>query len=173
MSGNPVETYPAQDTVLEDLITYSDLVSARATTVVLPNLEGADPPQLFSAEEPVAPALPPGSALSRSGVMSYHAIDDGPQPGSSRTRIRIVNPDETEPTGSSTEDGVDATTRDASAKVPAASVLLAADGPSAAPPLAHTPDDDLDLLFDPALVPPSLKNLGSEYHVSSIPIVPV
>jgi hypothetical protein len=91
MSENRVDTYPPQDTVLEDLITYSDLVSARATTVVLLNFDHADTPQLFSAEEPVAPALPPGSALSRSGVMSYHAIDDGPQPGSSRTRIRIVH----------------------------------------------------------------------------------
>jgi hypothetical protein len=166
MSENRVDTYPPQ-------VTYSDLVSARATTVVLLNFDHADTPQLFSAEEPVAPALPPGSALSRSGVMSYHAIDDGPQPGSSRTRIRIVNPDETAPTVSSTEDGVDAAAADATARVPASSALLAAEGPSAGPPLAHTPDDDLDLLFDPALVPPSLKNLGSEYNVSSIPFVPV
>jgi hypothetical protein len=173
MSEHRFRTYPTQDTVLEDLITYSDLVSALPTKVVLHSFNRADTPQLFSAEEPVAPALPPGSALSRSGVMSYHAIDDGPQPGSSRTRIRIVNPDETEPAASSTEDGVDAAAADTTAKVPAASALLAAEGPSAAPPVAHTPDDDLDLLFDPALVPPSLKNLGSEYHVSSIPIVPV
>ena len=47
-----------QDTVLEDLITYSDL--------------------LFSEiSEPQAPTLlPPGSGLSRTGVISYHPVQE-------------------------------------------------------------------------------------------------
>jgi hypothetical protein len=40
---------------------------------------------------PQAPkVLPPDSALSRNGILLYDTSDDGPQPGSSRTRVDIT-----------------------------------------------------------------------------------
>ncbi|WVQ81563.1 hypothetical protein IAT38_003687 [Cryptococcus sp. DSM 104549] len=75
--GNVLTMNQGKDTVLEDLITFSDLLFAAESPIQAPNV------------------LPPGSALSRSGVISYHPVDDGPIPGSSRTKIKISQPGET------------------------------------------------------------------------------
>ncbi|ORY26225.1 hypothetical protein BCR39DRAFT_560615, partial [Naematelia encephala] len=150
--GNILMMNQGKDTVLEDIITYSDL--------------------LFGAESPSqAPGtLPPGSALSRSGVLSYHPIQDGPQPGSARTRVEIVNPGEqplsmeqtlTPSSGSKTTESVIPDIRtDLAPVVPAFQRT-----PSSMPDPEFTPDDQLELLFDPKIVPASLKDaLGADYH---------
>jgi hypothetical protein len=151
--------------VLEDLITYSDLVRHRT--------QGQADLQLFSAEEPVAPALPPGSALSRSGVLTYHPIDDGSQPGSSRTRIQILDTSKMTPSavGVPEEGGKRLTVPEMSTSAttsatmtPLASSVIAEES---VPLRSFTTDDDLELLFDPSIIPPSLSEIGEEYHVGA------
>ncbi|WVQ93286.1 hypothetical protein IAU59_000353 [Kwoniella sp. CBS 9459] len=158
--------HQGKDTVLEDLITFSDL------------LFGVDSP-------PVAPtALPPGPALSRSGILSYHPADEGLQPGSSRTKIKISQ-SATE-AGAGQAQGGGQTPKSALGLSPAlsksSSELVAGERtnePGTAKPAAVaqmeepllaggelTPDDRLELLFDPKHIPSSLREgLPDEVHV--------
>lgn len=154
-----------QDTLLEDIITYSDL--------------------LFGAEDmPHASALlPPGVALSRAGVISFHPVDDGPQPGSSRTRYKVVDPTEhpttlvpggTSASATPLEGAVERSIGDLQGQQPVGmeepdSAIAAADvnsAPSSPGRSAFTPDEELDLLFDPSFIPKNLRDsLGSDLHV--------
>ncbi|WWC91300.1 uncharacterized protein L201_006243 [Kwoniella dendrophila CBS 6074] len=145
-----LQHHQGKDTVLEDLITFSDL--------------------LFGVDSPViAPtALPPAPALSRSGVLSYHPVDEGPQPGSSRTKIKISQPTEdsnnikSSPVISdSSSDAAPTTNEPGTARPPAV-------------PHFHdntemnvfTPDDKLDLLFSPTHIPSSMRlGLPDNVHV--------
>ncbi|WVF65636.1 hypothetical protein IAT40_000367 [Kwoniella sp. CBS 6097] len=159
--------HQGKDTVLEDLITFSDL------------LFGVDSP-------PVAPtALPPGPALSRSGVLSHHPIDEGLQPGSSRTKIKISQPT-SGPAPAQGVQGDSQTPKSALGLSPALSRSISelvegerTDEPGTAKPAVvaqmeeplmaaggFTPDDQLDLLFDPKHIPVSLKEgLPDAVHV--------
>lgn len=142
-----------QDTLLEDLISYSDL--------------------LFGAEDiPAAPGvLPPGAALSRSGVKSYHPVADGPHPGSSRTKFKLLNPaDQDALPGSSSSASLSGLAQPADHALEAPTHELDADmaaETATAPVDALTPDDELDLLFDPEAIPQGMRDaLGPDLHVS-------
>lgn len=150
--------------MLEDLITFSDLLFSEMTEPQAPNL------------------LPPGSGLSRTGVISFHPVDDGPHPGSSRTRVQIVNADTTTIQRSPADQlvvspeamqgGTVATARSRQASGDEA--LIVVDPParseepeSTMPKRSFTEDSQLDLLFDPGLIPASMRDgLPDEYHVS-------
>lgn len=121
--------------------------------------------------------FPPGAALSRSGVISYHPVDDGPQPGSSKTRFKLLSPS-TEPPSLPPRRGVhaehlidlndepeaDSTDQhdlarpigdhDASAPPQIPTPIFERNNPIMPVP-EFTPDTDLELLFDPALIPTS------------------
>lgn len=141
--------------MLEDLITYSDL------------LFGAD-------DNGPAPAIfPPGSALSRSGVLAPPAFEDSLHPGTSRTKFRMISPD-TEKPDPVTENAaalIDDNAAGPSA-VPASDATPEATRPSPttiAPP-SYTQDKQLDLLFEPSAIPQSMRDgIGSDYHVSLLP----
>lgn len=154
-----------QDTVLEDLITFSDLLFSEMTEPQAPNL------------------LPPGSGLSRAGAISFHPVEDGPHPGSSRTRVQIVNADTT----AIYDSPIDAAAAQAQAEAGAksreasgdsgdnANALIVVDPPattiaepeSTMPKRSFTKDGQLDLLFDAGLIPASMRDgLPDEYHVS-------
>nr|XP_019009767.1 uncharacterized protein I206_05327 [Kwoniella pini CBS 10737]OCF48548.1 hypothetical protein I206_05327 [Kwoniella pini CBS 10737] len=138
-----LQQHQSKDTVLQDLITFSDL--------------------LFGAESPIlAPtALPPGPALSRSGVLSYHPLDEGPQPGSSRTKIKISHStDQTSEAKASpiiSEESSDAapTTNEPGTAKPLA---IAQFGDTPIKEETYTPDDRLDLLFESKHIPANLRN---------------
>ncbi|KAK8843370.1 hypothetical protein IAR55_007027 [Kwoniella newhampshirensis] len=157
--GNVLTMHQEKDTVLEDLITFSDLLFGVDSPIQAPNV------------------LPPGSALSRNGVLSYHPVDDGPQPGSSRTKIKIYQP----------EDIPTSTPGDTPVRSSSASSLssLGHDtlGPSqlddasnglveqSHPVTSFTPDEELHLLFDPRLVPPSLRRaMPEDVHVRPLSV---
>ncbi|OCF40236.1 hypothetical protein I317_05929 [Kwoniella heveanensis CBS 569] len=143
--------HQGKDTVLEDLITFSDL--------------------LFGVDSPaVAPtALPPGPALSRSGVLSYHPVDEGLQPGSSRTKIKISQPGSAPAQGQSggqtpksalgtNEPGTAKPATVAQMEEPLSNMVGGRNG--------FTPDDQLDLLFDPKHIPATLRDgLPEDVHV--------
>lgn len=141
---------------MEDLITYADLLFSEVT-------------------EPQAPSLlPPGSGLSRTGVISYHPIQDGPQPGSSRTRVQIVNADTTALPISPVE--VAARNMDTSHRGEGGATIVV-DPPMASPEETTDPkrpfaqDGQLELLFDPGLIPASMRDgLLEDYHVRHIVI---
>ncbi|WWD21112.1 hypothetical protein CI109_105593 [Kwoniella shandongensis] len=148
LDGNILTMHQEKDTVLEDLITFSDL--------------------LFGIDSPIQAqsVLPPGSTLSRSGVISEHPVVDVPQPGSSRTKIKIYQSGETE------------TPKDTPKGSPSASSLSSLGHETVGPrngntnteesqPIAtFTPDKELDLLFDARLIPPVLRRaLPEDLHV--------
>lgn len=150
-----VYTADRQDSLLEDLITYSDL------------LFGAD-------DNGSAPAIfPPESALSRSGAISYQPVEDGLHPGSSRTKFMMVTPEEEKPeptpaaaiaTLSAIPTGVIGLGQSASKSM---SPAHGAPGVVSMPPPTFTQDKQLDLLFDPKDIPQSLRDvIGSDFHVS-------
>lgn len=154
-----------QDTVLEDLITYSTLLFSEVSEPQAPNL------------------LPPGSGLSRAGVISFHPVEDGPNPGSSRTRVQIVNADTTalyqppvdqvtSPEGISQE-LMAIRSRQVSgddAPIVVEPPTTSADPDSTIPKRTFTEDAQLDLLFDPGLIPASMREgIPDEYHVSPSP----
>jgi hypothetical protein len=166
--GASLQKADEQDTLLEDMITYTDL--------------------LFGAEDmPQASALlPPGTALSRSGVISFHPVDDGPQPGSARTRYKVDDPGEPttvlptrmesifalSPEGAGLRTNGDVTGQQANViggnksmnAITKAEPITAAKSASESP---FTPDEELDLLFDPSFIPQSLRDsLGPDLHVS-------
>lgn len=148
--------------MLEDLITYSDLLFSEMTEPQAPNL------------------LPPGSSLTRTGAVSFHPVEDGPRPGSSRTRVQIVNADTTSihqsqpPTPVDQIKSPEVYTQEPTAENSAGDeALIVVDPPSTAEPgssipkRSYTQDDQLELLFDPGLIPASMReDLPDEYHVS-------
>jgi hypothetical protein len=149
-------TNPKKDTVLEDLITYSDLLFSEMTEPQAPNL------------------LPPGSGLTRTGAISFHPVEDGPHPGSSRTRVQIVNADTT----SLHRSPVDrVASPEVFAQEPVISrsadeAVIVVDPPSTTKPESTIPkrsftrDEQLELLFDPGLIPASMRErIPDEYHV--------
>ncbi|KAK6904389.1 hypothetical protein I203_105202 [Kwoniella mangroviensis CBS 8507] len=147
-----MQHHQGKDTVLEDLITFSDL--------------------LFGVDSPVvAPTtLPPGPALSRSGVLSHHPIDEGPQPGSSRTKIKISQPPvestdvKTSPIISDNSSNAAPTTNEPGTAKPLAVPQFA--DPDPVEIGVFTPDDKLDLLFDPKHIPKSMKEgLPDNIHI--------
>ena len=150
---SPIEA-DKQDTVLEDLITYSDL--------------------LFSEiSEPQAPTLlPPGSGLSRTGVISYHPVQDGPHPGSARTRVQIVNADTTAISASPAAPRSSAGHVEEPGQIASGSgAVITVDPPlspaTSMPKRSFTEDYQLELLFDPGLIPASMREgLQEDYHVS-------
>ena len=96
--------------------------------------------------------LPPGSAITRAGNISYRPVEDGPKPGSSRTKIQILKPGEDKPK---------------SPKVGLQTPVFESEEPVMPVP-TFTPDEELDLLFDPTIIPQSLRDaIGDAYHVSS------
>jgi hypothetical protein len=142
--------------VLEDLISFSDL------------LFGADSPRS-------APGmLPPGSGLSKNGVISYHPVDDGPQPGSSRTRIQISAPGEDIPLGltEDTENGASNTlVNPESITRPA---LLQRTSSESSRWQSWTPDDELTLLFPSSLIPDTIREaVGEDIHVNDTVIADI
>ncbi|WVW79250.1 hypothetical protein I302_101216 [Kwoniella bestiolae CBS 10118] len=137
-----LQHHQGKDTVLEDLITFSDLLFGVDSPVVAPT------------------ALPPGPALSRSGVLSHHPMDEGPQPGSSRTKIKISQPTQdsndikTSPVVSdSGSEAAPTTNEPGTAKPLAVSQFAEADPVEMG---VFTPDEKLDLLFDPKHIPQSI-----------------
>ena len=133
-----------------------------------------DPSQLFGSDSPIqAPTLlPPGTGLSRNGVISYHPVNDGPQPGSSRTRFQITSPGET-PQDSPIRDAPltsspPRVTLDASALQPVTAMGDPTGNPEPITPShAFTRDDELDLLFDPKRIPMGMREaVGSDLHVN-------
>ncbi|KAL7421481.1 hypothetical protein Q5752_004368 [Cryptotrichosporon argae] len=156
---------PIQQTTFQAIVEHLGRVNAHAHT----NKMDA---RLFSPTGEQAPGvLPPGTALSRSGVKSYHPVDDGPHPGSSRTRIRIVNLNDDSPAASQ----VDLTSSPASSRragveksVPALAVTSPKEfgNTRTLPVLPFTPDHALVPLFDPDLIPSTLKSgVGDDLHV--------
>jgi hypothetical protein len=140
--------------MLEDLISFADL--------------------LFGQEDvqPAPGILPPGSALSRSGVISYHPVVDGPHPGSSRTKFRLGQPSDgkTMMTTSSSATSLPALAagshNDAAAEEVQVVAPVIAQLEQAELQSALTPDEDLDLLFDPSSIPQTMRDeIGSAYHV--------
>ena len=167
-----------QDTVLEDLITFSDLLFSDMTEPQAPNL------------------LPPGSSLTRTGAISFHPVEDGPHPGSSRTRVQIVNADTTsihpsrlpidqvvspettaqdyaqfraqaQAQAQERETGATRSTgRDNTIIVVDPPSTPTAEPESTMPSRTFTRDDQLELLFDPGLIPASMREgLPDQYHV--------
>lgn len=135
--------------------------------------------------EPQAPnLLPPGSSLTRTGAISFHPVEDGPHPGSSRTRVQIVNADTTAlhqpPVDQITipevaareQEPVDEqdTVREASgdsAQIVVDPPATMAEPETTMPKRSFTQDDQLELLFDPGLIPASMREgIPDEYHVS-------
>ncbi|WVR09117.1 hypothetical protein IAU60_006179 [Kwoniella sp. DSM 27419] len=129
--------YKGNDTVLEDLITFSDL--------------------LFRVESPtlVPSAAPPGPALSRSGVLTRESADDKLRAGSSRTKITL--------SAAGTDDHSHQRAPPYDGAVSSHSLANVSTDPSESP---FTPDDELELLFDPSLIPTSLRQqLPDGVHV--------
>ncbi|KAK4686696.1 glucosamine-phosphate N-acetyltransferase, partial [Tremellales sp. Uapishka_1] len=127
--GNVLNMHQEKDTVLEDLITYADLLFGDEAISQAPTV------------------LPPGAALSRNGVLSYYPPEDGLQPGSSRTRVRVSN----------------SASRNPPSSLPLRSSEEAQ--PTVSPPV-FTPDSKLDLMFDPMLIPATMKSsLPPDLHV--------
>lgn len=129
--------------------------------------------QLFTetSENQAPTLLPPGSGLSRTGVISYHPVQDGPIPGSSRTKVQYVNPDEIQESPIEQRSGLHV---DHAGDLPAdqqvdgeqPSMLTRTGGEHTAPETEFTPDEKLDLLFDPGLIPANARaGLPAEYHV--------
>lgn len=132
--------------------------------------------------EPQAPKLlPPGSSLTRTGATSFHPVEDGPHPGSSRTRVQIVNADTTSlhqaPQPSMSVDQIRSpevyTQEPIAERSTEDEALIVVDPPSTTEPERNMPkrsftqDDQLELLFDPGLIPASMREgLPEEYHVS-------
>lgn len=135
--------------MLEDLITYSDL------------LFGAD-------DNGPAPAIfPPGPALSRSGVLTMPPAEDPMHPGTSRTKVRMVSPD-TEKPDPMLETGPAAAGPSADLSTDATPTATRTGAIKMAPP-TFTQDKQLDLLFEPSAVPQSMREaIGSDYHVGPL-----
>ncbi|WRT68976.1 uncharacterized protein IL334_005958 [Kwoniella shivajii] len=144
-----LQHHQGRDTVLEDLITFSDLLFRVDSPVVAPT------------------AVPPGPALTRSGVLSYHPIDDGAQPGSSRTKIKISqaaqpNENKSSPIVSDLSLEGSPTTNDPGTVKPAA-ITQFGDSSSLG---IFTPDDKLNLLFDPTIIPIKMReNVPAAIHI--------
>lgn len=140
--------------------------------------------------EPQAPnLLPPGSSLTRTGAISFHPVEDGPHPGSSRTRVQIVNADTTSihrsrsPLDQVTspeilaqahqererETGVARSMereRDNTVIVVDSPATPTAEPESTMPNRSFTRDDQLEVLFDSGLIPASMREgLPDQYHV--------
>lgn len=148
--------------MLEDLITYADLVSGlycswrgqgKSETLIV---------QLFSSEQDSSPS---SSTPSRHGVKSEYGVVDGPHPGSSRTKLQIVAPipEKGTATGPGLAEGVD---RADTAQTGRRGTGTDAELAELASVTMYTPDEELELLFDPKLIPITLqKAVGPEYHV--------
>ncbi|CAD6579224.1 MAG: hypothetical protein TREMPRED_002428 [Tremellales sp. Tagirdzhanova-0007] len=137
-----------KDTVLEDLITYSDL--------------------LFGADTP--PQVPI--------VLSPNAGTVSLQPGSSRTRVQITAPSPNSH-GSPTRTPQTPVIRESPLRntlpsLPFTNISLPSTNMSNAVDESHsrpfaptfTPDAELDLLFNPSLIPSTMREaVGPEFHV--------
>ena len=85
---------------------------------------------------------------------------DGAKPGSSRTRIQIVAP------GESAEHAPKPQASPTIIKTTPTPMFESADPGMPAP--TFTPDEQLELMFDPAVIPESMRDaLGDAYHVST------
>jgi len=125
--------------------------------------------------------LPPGTALSRAGVISFHPVDDGPQPGSSRTKYKVTDPAEpvSDPPGESASlplsqmgHGEPSMPVSHEREIRGLEETMPANAAhethirSATIVPSFTPDEDLELLFDPSLIPQSMRDsLGPGLHV--------
>jgi hypothetical protein len=119
-------------------------------------------------------------------VISYHPVQDGLIPGSSRTKVQYVNPGEIQDspveqrsgladlpaatagvvgTPSSHAQGIANASQFATD--PASSSIPPPQASIAQPEIDFTPDSELELLFDPSLIPASMRQgLSAAYHVS-------
>ena len=100
-------------------------------------------------------------------------MQDGPHPGSARTRVQIVNADTTAISASP----VAAQPRSSTGHVEEPGQIASGSGamitvdpplsPAASmPQRSFTEDDQLELLFDPGLIPASMREgLQEDYHV--------
>lgn len=115
--------------------------------------------------------LPPGTGLSRNGVLSYHAVMDGPQPGSSRTRVQIITPDDKPPQFTAQTAQSDELAENVIQSSPPTLPEIPTGTPfkhpqSSMPAPQFTENDELDLLFDPKLISPAMhETVGSHLHV--------
>lgn len=106
-------------------------------------------------------------------MISYHPVQDGPHPGSARTRVQIVNADTTAmPTSAvrqvRTIEGQHV--EEPSQMAPGSGAVITVDPPinpaTSMPKRTFTGDDRLELLFDPGLIPASMRDgLQEDYHV--------
>ncbi|WVQ75466.1 hypothetical protein IAR50_005091 [Cryptococcus sp. DSM 104548] len=139
--GNVLAMHHEPDTVLEDLITYSEL--------------------LFGADSPLqAPrVLPPDSGLSHSGVLTQDVGVDGPRPGTSRTKIRIAPDDGTlsETSARPVAERLNSGGHSSVTVTGQAEVTPVAEYGRGAARGVFTPDEDLTLQFDPSLIPAFMR----------------
>lgn len=97
-------------------------------------------------------------------------MQDGPHPGSARTRVQIVNADTTAIHASPIEQTAP-TLAEGERQGSGAGALITVDPPTAGPDAgmpkrSFTGDDRLELLFDPGLIPAFMRDgLQEDYHV--------
>ena len=97
-------------------------------------------------------------------------MQDGPHPGSARTRVQIVNADTTAIHASPIEQTAPTLAGEAQ-QGSGAGAVITVDPPIASPDTgmpkrSFTGDDRLELLFDPGLIPASMRDgLQEDYHV--------
>ncbi|EIW67032.1 hypothetical protein TREMEDRAFT_34219 [Tremella mesenterica DSM 1558] len=136
--GDVLAMAQAKDTVLEDLITFSDM------------LFGGDP------------VLPSGPQTT-SDQGTRHALEDDGRPGSARTKVQIIS-SQSSPERRRTE-LAPVISPERIAGLPMASEIPVAAENSILGSV-FTPDEELDLLFDPGLIPQSMRDgLSAEYHI--------
>lgn len=138
--GNVLLLAQEKDTVLEDLITFSDL--------------------LFGDDFAPAPAAVPlgVSAAAFPGAPHPRVPEDPRQPGSSRTKIQITSPNVTPERLPQAQDV--STSRAAGLPMPSPSFE------ESITTATFTADVELDLLFDPTLIPSTLQDgVDDQYHV--------
>lgn len=102
----------------------------------------------------------------RSGITTEQSIRDGPNLGSAHTKLKII--EAPAGGGSKTPIGSDGAAGDIAAGDKLGSMWMAANEVElASVKTDFTPDSDLDLLYDPTVIPALFReSVGSEYHVS-------
>jgi hypothetical protein len=99
-------------------------------------------------------------------------VQDGPHPGSARTRVQIVNADTTAIHASPVEQ-TGPTLAGEAQQASGSGAVITVDPPfspdSGMPKRSFTDDGQLELLFDPGLIPASMRDgLQEDYHVRTI-----
>jgi len=101
-------------------------------------------------------------------------VQDGPHPGSARTRVQIVNADTTAISPTPVEPRSTAGHVEEPGQIASGSgAVITVDPPlspvASMPQRSFTEDDQLELLFDPGLIPASMREgLQGDYHVGFV-----